>query len=58
MSLKIESNEIRPKVVEVILDGRLEIAAALPEMSVFTNAQEADRYFDAIQRPERGEDND
>ncbi|MEE2777903.1 MAG: hypothetical protein VYE73_14200 [Acidobacteriota bacterium] len=58
MSLKIESNEIRPKVVEVILDGRLEIAAALPETSVFASAQEADRYFDAIQRPERGEDND
>ena len=36
----------------------LEIAAALPEMSVFESSEEADRYFDVIQRRERGEEVD
>ena len=32
-----------------------EIAAALPEESVFASQEEADRYFDAIQRKAGGE---
>ena len=33
-----------------------EIAAALPEESVFASQEEADRYFDAIQRKAGGVD--
>jgi anti-sigma B factor antagonist len=33
-----------------------EIAAALPEESVFASQEEADRYFDAIQRKAGGND--
>jgi len=42
---KFAMAELQPPVRKVF-----EIAAALPEESVFASQEEADRYFDAIQR--------
>lgn len=42
---KLAMTELQPPVRKVF-----EIAAALPEESVFASQEEADRYFDAIQR--------
>ncbi|HVR28818.1 MAG TPA: STAS domain-containing protein, partial [Thermoanaerobaculia bacterium] len=42
---KFAMTELQPPVRKVF-----EIAAALPEESVFASPEEADRYFDAIQR--------
>ena len=50
---ELSISNMQPPVKKV-----LEIAAALPEMSVFESAKEADRYFDLIQRRERGEEVD
>jgi anti-sigma B factor antagonist len=46
---KFAMSELQPPVKKVF-----EIAAALPEESVFASAEEADRYFDAIQRKAGG----
>ena len=46
---KFAMTELQPPVRKVF-----EIAAALPEESVFASAEEADRYFDAIQRKAGG----
>jgi anti-anti-sigma factor len=48
---KLAMTNLQPPVRKVF-----EIAAALPEESVFASAEEADRYFDAIQRKTRGSD--
>jgi anti-anti-sigma factor len=37
--------EVQPQILKV-----LEIAAALPSESIFASVEEADRYFDAIQK--------
>lgn len=42
---------LQPQIAKVI-----EIANALPKTRVFASIGEADRYFDAIQRRETGED--
>jgi anti-anti-sigma factor len=48
---KFAMSDLQPPVRKVF-----EIAAALPRESVFASAEEADRYFDAIQRKaSRGE---
>lgn len=47
---KFAMTDLQPAVKKVF-----EIAAALPEESVFASQDEADRYFDAIQRKARGE---
>jgi len=46
---KLAMTELQAPVKKVF-----EIAAALPEESVFASAEEADRYFDAIQRKAGG----
>ena len=46
---KFAMTELQPPVRKVF-----EIAAALPEESVFASQEEADRYFDAIQRKAGG----
>ena len=48
---KFAMSELQPPVRKVF-----EIAAALPEESVFASPEEADRYFDAIQRKVTGSD--
>jgi anti-sigma B factor antagonist len=48
---KFAMTELQPPVRKVF-----EIAAALPEESVFASPEEADRYFDAIQRKADGSD--